>query len=97
MQKLGLRFEMMSNPEVRVEQIKILTLFALRANVLTSLERIQWFERDAGFAWGFWSHRYNLYSKTTPHDGFQIMKVRLKLLITRDDFWGPFCLIPGGL
>eukprot|EP01122_Echinamoeba_exundans_P016166 TRINITY_DN8108_c0_g1_i1.p1 TRINITY_DN8108_c0_g1~~TRINITY_DN8108_c0_g1_i1.p1 ORF type:complete len:301 (+),score=28.02 TRINITY_DN8108_c0_g1_i1:3-905(+) len=48
MEKLGLRFEMMSNPS--------------------------WFERDPAFAWGFWSHRYNLYNKTTPHDGFQIMK-----------------------
>mmetsp|Transcript_24842 Transcript_24842/g.34780 ORF Transcript_24842/g.34780 Transcript_24842/m.34780 type:complete len:298 (+) Transcript_24842:48-941(+) len=48
MQKLGLRFEEMSNP--------------------------QWFEKDPKFAWGFWFHRYSLYSSSTPHEGYYIMK-----------------------
>ena len=25
------------------------------------------------FAWGFFGHRYNLYKKTQPHDGFGII------------------------
>jgi len=33
-----------------------------------------WFIKDPQFAWGFWSHRYHLYSGTQPHQGFQIMK-----------------------
>jgi len=33
-----------------------------------------WFEKDPTFAWGFWSHRYNLYNSTPPHEGFDIMK-----------------------
>eukprot|EP01112_Ceratiomyxa_fruticulosa_P016768 TRINITY_DN5110_c0_g1_i2.p1 TRINITY_DN5110_c0_g1~~TRINITY_DN5110_c0_g1_i2.p1 ORF type:complete len:285 (-),score=45.89 TRINITY_DN5110_c0_g1_i2:217-1071(-) len=33
-----------------------------------------WFEDDPNFAWGFWLHGYQLYSTTTPHDGFDIMK-----------------------
>eukprot|EP01120_Amphizonella_sp_Union-15-10_P013531 TRINITY_DN6285_c0_g1_i4.p1 TRINITY_DN6285_c0_g1~~TRINITY_DN6285_c0_g1_i4.p1 ORF type:complete len:309 (-),score=64.45 TRINITY_DN6285_c0_g1_i4:129-977(-) len=34
----------------------------------------QWFSRDPTFAWGFWSHRINLYQKTIPHQGYQILK-----------------------
>jgi len=47
MQKLGLKFHMMSNPK--------------------------WFSEDPHFAWGFFGHRYNLYSKTLPHLGYHIM------------------------
>lgn len=48
MEKLGLRFAQMSNPE--------------------------WFEKDPKFAWGFWFHRYSLYSSSSPHEGYYIMK-----------------------
>jgi NAD-dependent SIR2 family protein deacetylase len=34
----------------------------------------KWFKDDPPFAWGFWSHRYNLYSKSPPHAGYDIMK-----------------------
>jgi NAD-dependent SIR2 family protein deacetylase len=34
----------------------------------------QWFSSDPEFAWGFYGHRLNLYRKTKPHDGFQILK-----------------------
>jgi NAD-dependent SIR2 family protein deacetylase len=32
------------------------------------------FERDPAEAWGFYGHRLNLYRKTTPHDGFSILR-----------------------
>lgn len=31
------------------------------------------FETDPHFGWGFYGHRLELYRKTTPHDGFNIM------------------------
>lgn len=33
-----------------------------------------WFENDPDFAWGFWSHRVQLYKDTKPHEGFNILK-----------------------
>lgn len=33
-----------------------------------------WFIKDPSFAWGFFGHRYNLYSKTEPHEGFQLLR-----------------------
>jgi len=33
-----------------------------------------WFSRDPELAWGFYGHRLNLYRKTTPHAGFEILK-----------------------
>lgn len=33
----------------------------------------QWFERDPYLAWGFYGHRLNLYRKTRPHKGFEIL------------------------
>ncbi len=40
-----------------------------------------WFEQEPRRAWGFYGHRRNLYRKTTPHQGFSILKkwVDLKL------------------
>jgi NAD-dependent SIR2 family protein deacetylase len=32
-----------------------------------------WFERDPGLAWGFYGHRLNLYRRTKPHRGFQLL------------------------
>lgn len=32
-----------------------------------------WFDTDPRFAWGFFGHRYNLYSAATPHRGFGIL------------------------
>jgi len=34
----------------------------------------EWFEKDPKFAWGFWGHRYKLYSTTAPHSGFEVVK-----------------------
>lgn len=33
-----------------------------------------WFEKDPTRAWGFYGHRLNLYRRTIPHEGFQILK-----------------------
>jgi len=33
-----------------------------------------WFEINPKMAWGFYGHRLNLYRKTKPHKGFQILK-----------------------
>lgn len=32
------------------------------------------FERDPELAWGFYGHRLNLYRKTVPHEGFEILR-----------------------
>jgi len=32
------------------------------------------FERDPAFGWGFYGHRADLYRKTVPHEGFQIIR-----------------------
>lgn len=34
----------------------------------------QWFERDPVLAWGFYGHRFELYRRTTPHEGFAILR-----------------------
>jgi NAD-dependent SIR2 family protein deacetylase len=36
----------------------------------------EWFDRDPALAWGFYGHRRNLYRKTAPHAGFQILRKR---------------------
>ena len=33
-----------------------------------------WFAKDPPLAWGFYGHRYNLYRRTPPHAGFQILR-----------------------
>jgi NAD-dependent SIR2 family protein deacetylase len=33
-----------------------------------------WFERDPAVAWGFYGHRFELYRKTTPHEGFALLR-----------------------
>jgi NAD-dependent SIR2 family protein deacetylase len=34
----------------------------------------QWFRRDPALAWGFYGHRLNLYRRTQPHEGFEILR-----------------------
>jgi len=34
----------------------------------------EWFEKDPQFAWGFFGHRYQLYTYAKPHEGYNIMK-----------------------
>jgi NAD-dependent SIR2 family protein deacetylase len=33
-----------------------------------------WFRRDPALAWGFYGHRLNLYRRTMPHAGFDILR-----------------------
>ena len=33
-----------------------------------------WFDSNPSRAWGFYGHRHQLYKKTVPHKGFQILK-----------------------
>ena len=41
---------------------------------LAEMSNPQWFHNDPQFAWGFFGHRHNLYTKAEPHKGFQILK-----------------------
>ncbi|NPA66984.1 MAG: NAD-dependent deacetylase [Chlorobi bacterium] len=34
----------------------------------------RWFADNPKLAWAFYGHRYNLYKKTNPHKGFEILK-----------------------
>lgn len=34
----------------------------------------EWFDKDPTRAWGFYGHRLNLYRRTIPHYGFQILR-----------------------
>lgn len=34
----------------------------------------RWFSRDPELAWGFYGHRLNLYRRTRPHRGFEILR-----------------------
>ncbi len=38
------------------------------------LANTAYFHTDPELAWGFYGHRYNLYKKTTPHSGFEILR-----------------------
>jgi len=40
---------------------------------LEDMSNPQWFYQDPPLAWGFFGHRYGLYTKATPHDGFRIL------------------------
>ena len=40
---------------------------------LPQMSNPEWFDRDPKFAWGFFAHRYNLYSTTEPHEGFKML------------------------
>lgn len=41
---------------------------------LAEMANPTWFEDDPAFAWGFYGHRLNLYRRTQPHDGFQVLR-----------------------
>ena len=45
-----------------------------RGLTLPETSNPRWFESDPHFAWGFFGHRYNLYSNAKPHKGFEILK-----------------------
>ena len=48
--------------------------FQERGLSFTDLAQPHWFRQDPELAWGFYGHRLNLYRKTTPHVGFDILR-----------------------
>jgi NAD-dependent SIR2 family protein deacetylase len=42
-----------------------------RGRSFAEMSNPQWFTSDPTLAWGFFGHRYHLYSTTLPHAGFQ--------------------------
>ncbi|MCW3099680.1 MAG: NAD-dependent deacetylase [Chthonomonadaceae bacterium] len=48
--------------------------FQERGLAFTDLAQPYWFRRDPELAWGFYGHRLNLYRKTAPHVGFEILR-----------------------
>lgn len=47
---------------------------ALRGYSFQDMANPYWFEKDPQRAWGFYGHRLNLYRKTVPHLGFDILR-----------------------
>ena len=47
---------------------------AFKGRPVAQMSNPRWFARDPELAWGFFGHRFQLYSKTTPHAGFQILQ-----------------------
>ena len=47
---------------------------ALHGYSFAEMANPAWFIKDPHRAWGFYGHRLNLYRRTVPHDGFQILK-----------------------
>jgi NAD-dependent SIR2 family protein deacetylase len=41
---------------------------------LPSTSNPKWFSKDPEFAWGFWAHRFHLYTAAKPHQGYSILK-----------------------
>ena len=46
---------------------------ALKGYPFEEMANPQWFDSDPTRAWGFYGHRLNLYRKTIPHKGFDIL------------------------
>ena len=40
----------------------------------SELANPRWFHQDPEFAWGFYGHRLDLYRKTQPHPGFEVLR-----------------------
>jgi NAD-dependent SIR2 family protein deacetylase len=45
-----------------------------RGKSFAQLSTPHWFRTDPELAWGFFGHRMNLYRRTEPHAGFQILR-----------------------
>jgi NAD-dependent SIR2 family protein deacetylase len=44
-----------------------------RGRRFAEMSNPRWFDIDPQLAWGFFGHRYHLYTNTAPHPGFQIL------------------------
>lgn len=40
----------------------------------TDMAQPRWFRQDPELAWGFYGHRLNLYRRTLPHAGFEVLR-----------------------
>jgi NAD-dependent SIR2 family protein deacetylase len=47
---------------------------ALRGHSFQEMANPKWFDSDPHRAWGFYGHRLNLYRRTKPHVGFNVLK-----------------------
>lgn len=47
---------------------------AFKGKRFSEMSNPVWFASDPEQAWGFFGHRYNLYSSTKPHEGFQVLR-----------------------
>ena len=45
-----------------------------RGRAFAQMSTPHWFRTDPQLAWGFFGHRWNLYSSTPPHSGFEIVR-----------------------
>jgi NAD-dependent SIR2 family protein deacetylase len=45
-----------------------------RGKAFAELSTPHWFRSDPELAWGFFGHRWNLYGRTPPHAGFEIIR-----------------------
>jgi NAD-dependent SIR2 family protein deacetylase len=45
-----------------------------RGKAFAELSTPHWFRTDPELAWGFFGHRFHLYSTTAPHAGFEILR-----------------------
>lgn len=45
-----------------------------RGRAFAEMSTPHWFKTDPELAWGFFGHRWNLYSNTPPHAGFGILR-----------------------
>ncbi|WP_254506563.1 SIR2 family NAD-dependent protein deacylase [Anatilimnocola floriformis] len=45
-----------------------------RGRAFAEMSTPHWFRSDPELAWGFFGHRWNLYSSTPPHAGFAILR-----------------------
>ena len=46
-----------------------------RGKAFADVSTPHWFRTDPELAWGFFGHRWNLYSQATPHAGFEIIRL----------------------
>ena len=48
--------------------------YAEKKLVFTDLANPRWFHEDPEFAWGFYGHRLDLYRRTAPHAGYELLR-----------------------
>jgi NAD-dependent SIR2 family protein deacetylase len=49
---------------------------------LASMSESSWFVKDPQLAWGFYSHRAQLYRNAQPHDGFMALKRMAEVILS---------------